>query len=98
MTLFFGLSAFLFAAQGQWLLTGLFLGTFLYLWATETGQPGKGTSRTNGYPSVMPPYLEFGPAFALARQRGLTEFEWRGGWYHTRTAEEVAIRVVEDEA
>ena len=90
MTLFFGLSAFLFAIQGQWILSGLFLGTFLWLWASETGQPERGPCHSSGYPSVMPPYMAFGPAFALARERGLREFEWRGGWYHTRTAEEEA--------
>jgi len=92
MTLFFGISAFIFAAQGQWLLSGLFLGVFLYFWATETGRPVKGPARSQGYPSTMPPYMGFGPAFALARERGLREFEWRGSWYHTRTAEEEAAR------
>ena len=34
--------------------------------------------------------LPFADAFADARERGLKSFRWRGGHYHTRTAEEDA--------
>lgn len=41
-------------------------------------------------------YMGFKQAFAQAKEAGATEFSWRGGRYHTRTAEEEQQFVAEE--